>query len=44
MPGTGTFAVRRGPEGPKQLCNNCGVWYAKTGEVPGWRYRMYAMG
>ena len=44
VPGTGTFAVRRGPDGPKQLCNNCGVWYAKTGEVPEWRRRMYAVG
>jgi chromatin structure-remodeling complex subunit SFH1 len=44
VPGTGTFAMRRGPDGPKQLCNNCGVWYAKTGEVPEWRRGMYAMG
>ena len=44
VPGTGTFAVRRGPDGPRQLCNNCGVWYAKMGEVPEWRRRMYAAG
>lgn len=44
MPGTGTFAVRRGPDGPRQLCNNCGVWYAKEGFVPEWRRRMYAAG
>ncbi|KAL2313854.1 Chromatin structure-remodeling complex subunit sfh1 [Schizosaccharomyces pombe] len=39
--GTGTFCVRRGPEGNKSLCNACGVAYAKTGQLPYWRKSLY---
>ncbi|EPX72043.1 RSC complex subunit Sfh1 [Schizosaccharomyces octosporus yFS286] len=39
--GTGTFCVRRGPEGNKSLCNACGVAYARTGQLPYWRKGLY---
>ncbi len=53
--GTGTWAVREGPNGPKvnrllsyandeTLCNACGVYWQEEGEMPEYRVNMHAHG
>ncbi|KAI9594469.1 hypothetical protein BDF19DRAFT_444922 [Syncephalis fuscata] len=40
-PGASTPVVRRGPEGPKTLCNACGLSWQVRGQLPHHRLNMY---
>jgi hypothetical protein len=40
-PGASTPVVRRGPEGPKTLCNACGLSWQVRGHLPAHRLNMY---
>ncbi|KAJ1554303.1 hypothetical protein HK096_004184 [Nowakowskiella sp. JEL0078] len=44
IPGGSTPTKRRGPEGPKTLCNACGLCYSKKGMLPADRQYWYAQG
>ncbi|KAI8807053.1 hypothetical protein BJ742DRAFT_341274 [Cladochytrium replicatum] len=39
--GGATPTKRRGPDGPKTLCNACGLAYSKKGSLPADRYEMF---
>ncbi|EEP80797.1 conserved hypothetical protein [Uncinocarpus reesii 1704] len=41
-PGHATWAARDGPEGPKVLCQNCGVEYERDGRLPTWSKSLFA--
>ncbi|EER26051.1 Chromatin structure remodeling complex protein sfh1 [Coccidioides posadasii str. Silveira] len=41
-PGHATWAARDGPEGPKVLCQNCGVEYERDGRLPTWSKNLFA--
>ena len=36
-----TPALRKGPTGPKTLCNSCGMWWARRGILPEERWREF---
>lgn len=42
LSGKYTPTLRRGPQGTKTLCNACGIWYAKHGNLPQERYQEHA--
>ncbi|KAJ1558816.1 hypothetical protein HK096_003146 [Nowakowskiella sp. JEL0078] len=44
IPGGSTPTKRRGPEGPKTLCNACGLCFSKKGMLPADRQFWYAQG
>ncbi|KAI9790272.1 MAG: Chromatin structure remodeling complex protein sfh1 [Peltula sp. TS41687] len=36
IPGSGVWAVRDGPSGPRTLCNNCGFLFERDKKLPSW--------
>jgi hypothetical protein len=42
LSGKFTPTLRRGPMGSKTLCNSCGIWYGKHGNLPKERYHEHA--
>ncbi|KAI5310514.1 Chromatin structure remodeling complex protein sfh1, partial [Ascosphaera atra] len=41
--GTSVWAVRDGPDGPRTLCNNCGLLYERTKRLPVWQKGLHAL-
>ncbi|KAI5286424.1 Chromatin structure remodeling complex protein sfh1 [Ascosphaera aggregata] len=39
--GTGVWAVRDGPAGPRRLCNNCGLLYERMKRLPVWQKNLH---
>ncbi|KIW06611.1 uncharacterized protein PV09_02325 [Verruconis gallopava] len=40
--GSAVWAVREGPNGPRTLCNNCGLLYERNGKLPPWNKDLFA--
>jgi chromatin structure-remodeling complex subunit SFH1 len=40
--GSAVWAVREGPNGPRTLCNNCGLLFERNGKLPPWSKDLFA--